>query len=617
MFRKNFFLLVLHGFLALLIAGCAGTVIKMPKPRPDIVSGYKSVIAKGDYAGMFDSGVNLKAGDYITIMAKGQVDVWPGKMGYVFSPFHILLYRIGKKGYASRYCGHYGFTVRESGNIYLGIADGEVDSFGEPLYPGYYSGNTGHFVVDIIVWQKEDPIRIADFLEGISRKDPKNKELKIFVDRFNYFKENLLAEKSKTEGVEEAPKDAIEEKEEEIQEEKEKQVSGVSVNKLQEVKGAEKPDIDRKEKPEVVYEDSKAKVSIVTKPTKSKDKDTLPPTITVTSPDIRKETRVASKTSRIKVVGRATDESGVAEVTVNGEVVELDEKGNFSADALLKIGENEINVAAIDIHKNQVTQSFKIVREGMKATSPQISPVSEAKGKFYALVIGNNDYKYIPKLEIAGKDAVEVGKLLRENYGFETRMLLDATRMTILNSINDLRKKVKEEDSLLIYYAGHGDYDRVADKAYWLPVDAERDNPTNWIMSDDITTNIKRMASKHILIVSDSCYSGTFVRSVVTDLSTKSDREGFIRRMLEKTSRTLMSSGGDEPVLDSGGSGHSVFAEAFLRGLRETEEKVFTADELFYGVIRERVIGKAEQTPQYNNIRNSGHEGGDFVFIKK
>jgi hypothetical protein len=34
-------------------------------------------------------------------------------------------------------------------------------------------------------------------------------------------------------------------------------------------------------------------------------------------------------------------------------------------------------------------------------------------------------------------------------------------------------------------------------------------------------------------------------------------------------------------------------------------------------VVRERVIGKADQTPQYNNIRNSGHEGGDFVFIKR
>ena len=47
------------------------------------------------------------------------------------------------------------------------------------------------------------------------------------------------------------------------------------------------------------------------------------------------------------------------------------------------------------------------------------------------------------------------------------------------------------------------------------------------------------------------------------------------------------------------------------------EEEVFTADQLFYGMIRESAIGKPGQTPQYNNIRNSGHEGGDFVFMKK
>ena len=377
------------------------------------------------------------------------------------------------------------------------------------------------------------------------------------------------------------------------------------------------PPKDGIEKPGTVYGDSKAEISIPSGPIKPKDRDTLPPKITILSPDITKKLRVSSKTSRIAVVGRATDESGVAEVTVNGEVVGLDERGNFSTDVLLKVRENEIIVAAIDIYKNETVQSFQIVREGWKGVISQVSPVPDIKGKHYGLMIGNNDYKYIPKLQTARKDASEVEKVLREQYGFETRLLLDATRMAILNAINELRKRLREEDSLLIYYAGHGDFDRIADKAYWLPVDAERDNPTNWIMSDDITTNIKRMASKHILIVSDSCYSETFVRRVVTDLSTKTDRESFIKRMLEKMSRTLMSSGGNEPVLDSGGSGHSVFAEAFLKGLREMEEKVFTADELFYGVIRERVIGKAEQTPQYNNIRNSGHEGGDFVFIKK
>ena len=86
--------------------------------------------------------------------------------------------------------------------------------------------------------------------------------------------------------------------------------------------------------------------------------------------------------------------------------------------------------------------------------------------------------------------------------------------------------------------------------------------------------------------------------------------------MNEKPSRSLLASGGNEPVFDSGGSGHSVFADAFIKALDEVDKKAFTAEELFYGYIKERVAGKSEQVPEYNTIRNSGHDGGDFIFIK-
>jgi hypothetical protein len=627
MFKKYFIRLILFSLLLILI-GCAGNVIQMPKSIPDIVSSYKSVIVKGDHAGMFKSGVQLKAGDYVTIMAKGEVDLWPTIKGsstmgnYVFKPERILLYRLGKDAYAGRYYGYYGFKAGTSGDLYLGLADGPMDPYGEPSKPDNYNDNKGYFVVDIIVWQKEDIPRIADFLEELRRNDPKNKELEIFAQSHKYRKEYLLAEEKAKKEAEKTQKVTVALKEKPIQEkkepEKEKQVPGVIDKKVQEeVKRTEKPDTDKKEKPTVIPEVGKPDVSPIKKLVKPKD--TSPPKITVRSPEIGKEIKVSAKTSRITVLGKTMDESGVAEVVVNEEIAKLDEEGNFSANVLLKVGENEIHITAVDIYQNQSTQSFKIYREGEKMVAPpMVAPSFEIKGKYYALIIGINDYKYIQKLEIAKKDAIAVEKLLREMYGFETRLLIDVTRLTILNAINDFRKKIKEEDSFIIYYAGHGDYDKVADKAYWLPADAERDNPANWIMADDITTNIKRMASNHVLIISDSCYSGTFVRRVVTDLSSpKSEREGFIKRMLEKTSRTLMSSGGNEPVVDSGGSGHSVFAEALLKGLREIDEKLFTADELFYGIIRERVIGKADQTPQYNNIRNSGHEGGDFVFIKR
>jgi formylglycine-generating enzyme required for sulfatase activity len=233
---------------------------------------------------------------------------------------------------------------------------------------------------------------------------------------------------------------------------------------------------------------------------------------------------------------------------------------------------------------------------------------------YYAIVIGNNNYKYLPKLKTAVTDATGVEKLLKSRYGFKTKLLLNATRKDILSTINEFRKQLGANDNLLIYYAGHGEYDKTADKAYWLPVDAAKDDPVDWIMADDITSNIKRISSKHILVVSDSCYSGTLTRASAVELKAKGERDQYLNKMLVRPSRTLMASGGNEPVADSGGGKHSVFAYAFIKALEESPNASFTAEELFHGRIKAIVAGKADQVPVYSDIRNSGHEGGDFVF---
>jgi len=57
--------------------------------------------------------------------------------------------------------------------------------------------------------------------------------------------------------------------------------------------------------------------------------------------------------------------------------------------------------------------------------------------------------------------------LLRKDFGFTTELvkdngekaelvLLDATRRDITSSLNELRKQLNPDDSLLIYYGGHG-----------------------------------------------------------------------------------------------------------------------------------------------------------------
>ena len=150
-----------------------------------------------------------------------------------------------------------------------------------------------------------------------------------------------------------------------------------------------------------------------------------------------------------------------------------------------------------------------------------------------------------------------------------------------------------------------------------MPVDARDGDVANWISADDVTTTLKGMRARHVLVVSDSCYSGALARDTIGRLATPMERERYLKKMGEGMSRTLMASGGNEPVADGGGGEHSIFAATLLRGLDEMEQEVFAAEEIFFQFVRESVAGKSDQTPEYNPLRNSGHENGDFVFHRK
>jgi Tfp pilus assembly protein PilF len=235
---------------------------------------------------------------------------------------------------------------------------------------------------------------------------------------------------------------------------------------------------------------------------------------------------------------------------------------------------------------------------------------------FHALVIGIDDYQNLNKLKTAESDAKEVAALLESHFGFKVKLLLNASRQQILSELNNYRRDLDENASLLIYYAGHGYNDSEVDKAYWLPADARADDNSNWISADDITTNTKGIHARHVLIVSDSCYSGTIVRDADVTLNAPTEHDRYLAKMIEGKSRTLMASGGNEPVADGGGSGHSVFAKALLSGIEQMGQERFTAGELFRAHIVESVAGTADQTPEYSPLRNSGHESGDFVFVR-
>jgi hypothetical protein len=237
-------------------------------------------------------------------------------------------------------------------------------------------------------------------------------------------------------------------------------------------------------------------------------------------------------------------------------------------------------------------------------------------GRYHALVIGNNAYRALPQLETAVNDARAVARLLGQAYGYQVTLLENATRSDVLRALAKFRQTLKASDNLLIYYAGHGYVDKGVELGYWLPVDADKDNPSNWIANTDLTTAIRAIAAKHVMVVSDSCYSGTLLRSApIAPARAAVERTEWLKRMVAKKARVVMSSGGVEPVVDGGGDGHSVFARAFLTALTENDA-VLDGQGLFERIKRP-VILNSPQTPEYADIRQAGHDGGDFLFVRR
>ncbi len=237
-----------------------------------------------------------------------------------------------------------------------------------------------------------------------------------------------------------------------------------------------------------------------------------------------------------------------------------------------------------------------------------------AYGDYYALVIGNNDYAFLPKLETAVSDAAAVAELLRSRYAFkDVKLLLNARRADILREMNRLRAELTGKDNLLIYYAGHGYVDLAAEEGFWQPVDARDEDDTQWISNSTLTRYLKTMTAKHVMVVADSCYSGTLLREAGSGPPVGAERIAFLQRMATKRARVALASGGLEPVADSGANGHSVFANALLTALRDNRE-VMDGQTLFQRIKRPVVLN-ARQTPQYADVRNADHEGGDFLFV--
>ncbi len=338
--------------------------------------------------------------------------------------------------------------------------------------------------------------------------------------------------------------------------------------------------------------------------------DTKPPVVSILEPPASRGLKPVSKKEVITLKGIAVDESGVRSVEINNRPAPLEATGNFSLDVNLIIGDNQFVISALDNNGNKSLDTITINRKLDELITT---------GKYYALIIGIDDYSGVwPKLKNAVNDAKAVATLLKDEYNFTDIVTLynkQASRLNIISEIEKLIATVEKNDNVLIYYSGHGELINKLNKGFWVPADATTNSTAGYISNNDVQTFISGINSKHTLLVSDACFGGDIFRGRTSELEFENS-EKYFKEVYRRASRYALTSGGIEPVTDGGKDGHSIFTFHFLKTLKENTAKYFTAGQLFNELLIP-VANNSEQSPNYQPIKNTGDEGGQFIFIKK
>jgi len=489
------------------------SVLKMPKPLPDIVRSYKSVFVYGGSSGMTNSGAQVNHGDYITILAKGTIDLAPPYRGAcVWGPKVLLSYELSEKGSVQRYQGPEIIAISRSGTVYLSYDPNLSPTICNPVQ--YVTSNhTGFFSVDIIVWNTNDTNLMAKFLEEASLSQPKDKELKEMVQEFKKRQEIAVALQKKSKEVEEIKKElsiaeaqetpAVKKEEKKVEEpkvvippsvkepiseaktpEKEKQIPEQKVVK----KGEEKvvvAALKEKEPPVVVKEDDKEKKigelserlkkAMQTIKDLQEAKDLL---ASLESVEVERSKQpknlpmiaigypkdgISVDSEYVNLYGVAEHERGISkfEILLNNNPVGLRDQGDlqmvpkdrkrveFSEKIRLREGQNTIAVIVEGA-------------EGLKTQKTLSILLAKKREEVYAVVIGINKYKNFPSLKYAVNDArefynylTEVNQVPKDHVWLflDEEATLDKLRTTLGTS---LRRSAGKDDTVIIFLAGHG-----------------------------------------------------------------------------------------------------------------------------------------------------------------
>ncbi len=334
------------------------------------------------------------------------------------------------------------------------------------------------------------------------------------------------------------------------------------------------------------------------------------PAITITEPSAD---MISTREATVTIRGKVDSNCPVEVVAIGGQEANFSEDGRFMAKMVLSEGENTILVEA----RNCAGWTRKMLTFNL--ISPEANVVDDAEsgtlkemGKNYAVVVGVSKYSdpVMPDLFYPILDARKVAGALTANYTFEKKdvlLLENPTKGRIINILDSLETVITTKDNLLIFYAGHGNWDEKKSIGYWLPSDAAARSLDNWLMNSIITAFVSESKALHTLVIADACFGGSIFRT----RALPPEEVKSITELYQKTSKKAMTSGDLMEVPDE-----SIFVKTFIDQLTSNKENYLPTEKLFFS-IKPSVVKVADLIPQFGTIKNSGDQGGDFIFFRK
>ena len=243
---------------------------------------------------------------------------------------------------------------------------------------------------------------------------------------------------------------------------------------------------------------------------------------------------------------------------------------------------------------------------------PRATTPTPPTGKNYLFVIAIDGYLHCPPLYNCVRDARQLIDILINKYSFQKEFIYTlyneaATEREIFQTFRQLAAKITPQDSLIVFYSGHGEYDKVIEEGYWIPIDAQLGAQEDYIANSKIKTFLNAIHSLHTFLIVDSCFSGS--------LFTHFKNATLASRLAKDPSRWGLTAGRNEIVADGQAGKNSPFADMLLYQLKQAEQPIGVAE--ICNRVVETVVANAEQTPRGEPLKIKGHRGGQFFFYPK